>query len=521
VDFVKRAEARQLRALAELADCNPFVAKRVALEKAALGADYRDLGTTWHISLDPSVISPNLVALRERIPAFVALLRDRLSEGAQASAEQLAQYDALVRHHLYYQYDHEFAALIERSERGKLSTRSVSSYERYAQDVRSFLDIPGVELPQRSEPAHLFAWGFQINRAFVYIFQHLFGASPSMARLRASVWQSIFTHDPHRYRSSLFSQMGDIPTLIIGESGTGKEIVARAIGLSRYIAFDEESRRFSVDYTSTFYPVNLSALSPSLVESELFGHVKGAYTGAIRDHQGLFEVCGPLGTIFLDEIGDLDPAIQVKLLRVLQTREFQRVGENERRHFKGKIIAATHQDLGRRIESGEIRSDFYYRIAGDVVHTPSLREQLSEEPSDLERLTRPLAERIVGEAGTARLADEVLAWVRSHLGAGYAWPGNVRELEQCVRSILIRGSYQPPHMQRPQGGESTLLDLLQRLDLSADQLLRHYCTAHYMRSPNYREVARRLGIDRRTVKEKVDPALIPDPAGAERSEAKG
>jgi transcriptional regulator with GAF, ATPase, and Fis domain len=245
------------------------------------------------------------------------------------------------------------------------------------------------------------------------------------------------------------------------------------------------------------------------VESELFGHAKGAYTGAIRDHKGLFEVCGPLGTIFLDEIGELDPGIQVKLLRVLQTREFQRVGENEKRHFKGKIIAATHQDLGRGIESGKIRSDFFYRISGDVINTPSLREQLTQEPSDLQRLTRPLAERIVGEKGAERLADEVLSWVRVDLGEDYSWPGNVRELEQCVRSVLIRGSYQPSHRQGVGRGEGTLLDLLQRLDLSADQLLRHYCTAHYLRSGNYREVARRLGIDRRTVKEKVDLALIP------------
>ena len=156
MEFVKPAEARRLRAFAELADCNPFVAKRVVLEKSALGADYRDLGKTWHLSLDPRVINPNMVALRERIPAFAALLRNRLSEGAQASDEQLVEYDALVRHHLYYQYDHEFAALIERSERGELSARSISSYERYTEEVRSFLEIPGVELPLRSDPAHLY-----------------------------------------------------------------------------------------------------------------------------------------------------------------------------------------------------------------------------------------------------------------------------------------------------------------------------------------------------------------------------
>ncbi len=506
--FLNRSESQRLRALAALANCNPFVPQRVEFEKAALGKAYTDLGETWHLSLNPDVTNPNLEKIQALLPTFVRLLRDRLAQGEEASKEQLIQYESLVRFHLYHQYDHEFNKLIERSEKEELASRDVPSYQRYAKEAASLLSIPGVKLPVGNEPAHLFAWGFQIRRAFNYIFKYLCGSSKPMAELRASVWESIFTHNPDRYRKFLYQHMGDIPTLIIGESGTGKEIVARAIGFSRYITFNENTQRFSVDYASTFYPVNLSALSPSLIESELFGHVKGSFTGASQNRPGLFETCGPLGTIFLDEIGELDPAIQVKLLRLLQTREFQRIGETQIRHFEGKIIAATHRDLGKEMESGNFRSDFFYRIAGDVIRTPSLQEQLKEEPSDLMRLVRLLAERSVGSEEAAHLAEESIQWIEENLGATYPWAGNVRELEQCVRSILIRGSYDSAQLNKSQTGGLALTGILMKLDLSADELLRQYCTAHYARCKNYQEVARRLQLDRRTVKEKIDEDLL-------------
>src|SRR5262249_20140703 len=162
----------------------------------------------------------------------------------------------------------------------------------------------------------------QVRRAFHFIYRNILGESAPAVRLRAAVWESIFTRDIRRYRRSLFRRMGDVATLIVGPSGTGKELVARAIGLARYIPFDPDREAFVEDYAGAFYSLNPSALSPTLIESELFGHRRGAFTGAVEDRIGWLEACRPLGTVFLDEIGELDPAIQVKLLRVLQTREF-------------------------------------------------------------------------------------------------------------------------------------------------------------------------------------------------------
>src|SRR5581483_12417684 len=212
-------------------------------------------------------------------------------------------------------------------------------------DWEHFLTIPNVTLPVVYDAPHLFACFFQVRRAFHHIIESIIGSSLAAARLRATVWQSIFTHDMRRYRRTLFDRMGDFTTLVRGPSGTGKELVARAIGLSRYVPFDPKTLSFTEDFTGSFYAINLSALPSTLIESELFGHRRGAFTGALQDRKGGLEVCPALGTVFLDEIGDLEVTIQVKLLRVLQTRTFQPLGDSSDRHFRGKLIAATNRDL--------------------------------------------------------------------------------------------------------------------------------------------------------------------------------
>src|SRR5437879_1939822 len=184
-----------------------------------------------------------------------------------------------------------------------------------------------------------------------------------------------------RYRRGLYDRMGDVTTLVVGPSGTGKELIARAIALSRFIPFDARTSRFTEDF-ALFHPLNLSALAPTLIESELFGHHRGAFTGALQDRIGWLEKCGPCGTVFLDEIGDVDAGIQVKLLRVLQSRTFERLGETTPRQFRGKIIAATNRDLAAEIQAGRFRAAFYYRLCADIVATPPLAEQLRDAPDE-------------------------------------------------------------------------------------------------------------------------------------------
>jgi transcriptional regulator with GAF, ATPase, and Fis domain len=245
----------------------------------------------------------------------------------------------------------------------------------------------------------------------------------------------------------------------------------------------------------------VSALSSGVIESELFGHRRGAFTGALEDRQGWFEHCGPDGSVFLDEIGDLQPELQVKLLRVLQTREFQRIGETERRVFLGKMLAATHRDLDAGIAEGWFREDLYYRLCADRIQTPTLRERLEADPDELGILVTALSERIAGPEHGPAVAKEVLAWVETELGPRYAWPGNVRELEQCVRNVLVRKRYRPAaRVARPAELDRWLL----ASKLDAESLLDRYAALVYRETESYVEAGKRLGLDRRTVKERAE-----------------
>jgi DNA-binding NtrC family response regulator len=346
---------------------------------------------------------------------------------------------------------------------------------------------------------------FQVRRAFHFTFHNILGGSLAAARLRAAVWQSIFTRDPQRYRRTLWERMNDVTTLIAGPSGTGKDLVAQAIGRSRYIPFDPKTHAFTAPFVDGFIAVNLSALPATLIESELFGHRRGAFTGAVLDRAGWLEECPPRGTVFLDEVAEIEPAIQVKLLRVLETRTLHRVGETRERRFQGKLIAATNRDLAAEIEAGRFREDFYYRLCADVIETPSLAARLRESPGELAVLLRFLAARMAGDAEAEALAAEAERWIGEHLEPNYPWPGNVRELEQCLRNVMIRGEYRP---RRRAPRDDELLHALDGASLTADELMRRYCTLVFARTGNYVETARRLGLDRRTVKERVDPGLL-------------
>ncbi|HXH42067.1 MAG TPA: sigma 54-interacting transcriptional regulator, partial [Thermoanaerobaculia bacterium] len=348
----------------------------------------------------------------------------------------------------------------------------------------------------------------QVRRAFHQVFRNIVGRTRPVARLRAAVWQSIFTHDVRRYRRSLWSRMGDVPALITGPTGTGKELVARAIAYSRYIPFDERRTRFAGPPQPLFVAVNLAALSPALIEAELFGHRRGAFTGAAADREGFLESCGPLGSVFLDEIGEVEPSIQVKLLRVLQSRTLQRLGETTTRPFEGKLIAATNRDLPGEIGKGRFREDFYYRLCADTVTTPALHEQIDGSPDELRHLVRFISTRVAGEEEAEPLTGQVMQAIEASPGFAYRWPGNFRELEQCVRSVMLRGTYEPRPATASSDARRRIADNIVSGHFTADELLRNYCTLLYATSRNYSTVAEKLGIDRRTVRAKVDEELL-------------
>jgi DNA-binding NtrC family response regulator len=302
--------------------------------------------------------------------------------------------------------------------------------------------------------------------------------------------------------------MVDVPTLVLGPTGTGKELVARAIARAAYLPFDPRLKRFAGASGNGFVAVNLAALSPTLIEAELFGHRRGTFTGAMADRHGFLEECPAEGVIFLDEIGELDTALQVKLLRVLQERTFHRIGETKPRRFLGRIVVATHRDLAVEMTSGRFRPDFYYRLCADLVTTPGLAAQLADDPADLPNLVRFVAERVATPELAPDLAAEVMRFIESSLPTSYAWPGNFRELEQCVRSVMVSGVYRPTEGARGRTALDELVDALREGSLTADELLGRYAALVFRRAGSLREAALRLGADTRTVKARIDQDFL-------------
>ncbi len=210
----------------------------------------------------------------------------------------------------------------------------------------------------------------------------------------------------------------DSTILITGESGTGKEVVAQVI------------HQMSERASGEFVTINCGALPDTLLESELFGHVRGSFTGAVRDKEGLFKVASG-GTLFLDEVGDMSPALQVKLLRALQEREILPVGATKPIKIDVRVIAATNSDLEKKQRAGEFRSDLYYRLSVIPIHIKALRERRD----DILDLSEHFLERACRRHG---VSSKVLSDETRHLFMAYSWPGNVRELENTIeRSVIL------------------------------------------------------------------------------------
>ncbi len=348
-----------------------------------------------------------------------------------------------------------------------------------------------------------FALFFQLRRAFHFIERSLAGECESMRRLREALWNNVVTHDMRGYEAALWNRMEDFSTLLLGETGTGKGSAAAAIGRSEFIPYVVEQRRFAANFAETFITINLSQFPETLIESELFGHRKGAFTGAIEHHEGVFERCNAHGALFLDEIGEASIPVQIKLLQVLQERTFTALGGHEKKRFSGRVIAATNRPLAALRRDGRFRDDFFYRLCSDVIEVPTLRQRIAESPAELEQLVRLLVARVTG-AKAPDLVAAVLEALRNGLPRGYAWPGNVRELEQAVRRILLTGRYAAEKPQAAPGEEEALLDKVRAGELTAADLLARYCALLYRRLGTYAEVAKRTGLDPRTSRKYVE-----------------
>ncbi len=468
-----------------------------ALVKAAISANpFGPERTVIDVKISAdSIADPGFHEVEKTVEAVNKRLDDLLQQGSWSYGDFEGEDRSLVEGaHLFvffYSFRKKFDAFIQ----AQTAADEKSIKLDFASEAISFLQNRGFapeEIRKAVETA------YQFRRAFSFIRSNLIGRSRVMQKLRHDLWNSIFTHNIDLYRRYLWNRMEDFTTLILGETGSGKGSAASAIGHSGYIPFDLKKQRFSESFTKSLVTINLSQFPETLIESELFGHKKGAFTGAIQDHKGVFERCSPHGVILLDEIGEIAGPVQIKLLQILQERVFYPVGSRKKERFSGRVIAATNRPIEELRRGDRFRDDFYYRLCSDIIHVPSLRERIQEDPAELDDLLAVTVKRMVGEE-TPELVEMVRNVVVRELGEDYPWYGNVRELEQCVRRVLVKKTYEGDKPHSAPDLQSRLMAGIELGNLSVHELMSGYCRLLYERHGTYEEVARRTELDRRTV----------------------
>ena len=462
--------------------------------------------------------------LIERVTTRVATRLNALEQRGRIDLCEYGASDALllehaVLFHAFHEFTPQIDALIHEQLHARrrdvdpdlrLESRRMSQPPSPESGQVCFADALFRRLQRRSvadeRKQHVLELFYQMRRAHHFISGAFVGMTPSMIRVRESLWNNVFTYDVGRYERYLWNRMEDFATFLVGETGTGKTSAASAIGRSGFIAYDATRGAFLRHFDDLFVPVNLSEFSENLIESEVFGHRKGAFTGAVDAHEGWLSRCVDHGSIFLDEIGDLSPSLQVKLLRVLQERTYAPVGGHERRRFAGRVISATHRPLDELRAAGRFRDDFYFRVCSDRVEMPPLRAQLAEDPALLPQLVAHIVRRILGESvgeSFGDIATEIADVIQRDLGPAYPWTGNVRELEQSIRRVLLTGDCKPLVATVEGTERHPFTARIASGTLAADEVLSQYCAYLYEQHGSYVDVAARAQLDPRTVKKYV------------------
>ena len=458
---------------------NPFSVERDQLD-ATLAETRGD---------DPAVLSRLLARLEQRLEAIDAVHTRRMYGRSDAD---------LLDHGILFAVFHRHVDAIDAMIREQVAAGSRPVRAPFAGSILGDLDRHGIDAGRALRMLTLF---YQMRRAYYFIARELVGRGESMRLLRQSLWNNVFTHDIRLYERVLWNRLEDFSTILLGETGTGKGAAAAAIGRSGYIPYDESCECFAESFMDVFVSINLSQFPESLIESELFGHRRGAFTGALEAHEGIFAQCRPHGAILLDEIGEVSIPVQIKLLRVLEERVFTPVGSRETRRFSGRVIAATHRSLDELRREGRFRDDFYYRLCSDVIVVPPLRQRLAEAPTELEELVAHLVGRLL-EGGTESLVEGLCARIRRGVGEHHPWPGNVRELGQMVRRVLLSGECSASLPQVEVDGDPWA-PLLRDGTPRVEDLVAAYCRHLYARHGTFVDVARATGLDRRTVRRYV------------------
>lgn len=489
VKLSSEAAFRYLEMVSQAAAANPFSSERDDLDRKIINE--------WL----PKEASEKLEF--EKIANFSKLvLKDLMAnkkDFSDFSPKQILILQDAALFVVFHKYITEFDRYIEAQNNAPGAVLELS----FANDIIYDLEHYGF----RKLAAHYIAIFFQMRRAFYFISNYVTGVSAPVRELREKLWRTIFTSDSRQYISVLFDKMESYSVLLLGETGVGKGQSAAALGRSAYIPFDLKTKKFVANFLDVFISANISEYPQTLVESELFGHKKGSFTGALEHHSGLFGQTHANGVLFLDEIGELEIPLQVKILRVLQDRFYSPVGSHEKKRFSGRLIAATNANVNEKVEQGLFRSDLYHRLASDIIQIPSLRERFADEQKEKRLLVSRIVSRLLGQADSNQ-EQRIAEIIDLKVAKNYQWPGNLREFEQVIRRIVLHGeSWEYVPLELPSLGQQFNSSFSQEglpnwrfLQCTADELMVHYARSAYQELGSYEKVAQKLNVDWRTAK---------------------
>lgn len=371
-------------------------------------------------------------------------LLGRLKGEAGLGLVQYGEDDRWLLHHgvlfiCYHRFSRSLDKLIE--EQFRQAGRNVKV--PFAGEAIGIMTRAGMsaEIAQRC-----FGFFYQLRRARYFLDKTLIGDCPSVVSLRHDLWNTIFTHDFTLYEQFLWESVKTVSTVFVGETGSGKETAARAVACSGFVPFEEKTMTFVEPFTDFFRHVRLAQHSGVRLESELFGHQKGAYSEAVENYQGVLSRCSPYGVIYLDDILQMPEPVQAKLASVLHNRTFTAVGSHSQQTFAGRVMASSRQSSKQLLASGQLREDVFYQLCVNEIYIPPLRQRFKEVPAEFELMIRHVLRQFTGQESDI-LVGRVVDSMHDHVRPGYEWPGNFSEVEQIVKKILLVKNYEsrPSH----------------------------------------------------------------------------
>lgn len=479
---------RLAEAIFQLGRINPYADARQRWEREAVGDEPAE----------------NVITALGEVAEELADYLQQIFARQAATPNEREWYSGIVFHTLRERYRDAFREAHEAAAEASPDDvpEALDFYESFTRDFDNYFRVCGPPLPEIETAPHLFACADQMLRAESAIDGVLVGTSVPVRRLRAAMWQSVFTYDALRHRRFLYRTVGAGPTLVQGPIGAPTRAVARAIAHSLFLPFDPSVARFIKGPTLASVP--LAALTSDAVRGALFGLRKGAGNPASRP--GAFALAGPGGTVLLEDVHELTVAQQIEVLSVLETGRFRQGGGDVDEPFEGSVVATTNIDLSAEVASGGFDRALHLRLGADTVTVPTLRSRLDAEKTELIQLVSRMLGDHIPELYLEDVAQEVHDEIVKGRGDEWPWPGNDLELRECVRSVLLEGRCPSPDANVRLPAPAGRFVALEQGTMSLAEVAYQYCRHVWELQGTYKSAAEVLGIDWRTVKNYVEAA---------------